>query len=80
MRVVHLSQDMEAIARIFSPERALAPARDRRDLIYDPQVTDVFLAHGSEWLERLRTTECSGSTTRRSRPTWPASSAPSLRS
>ena len=31
MRVVHLSQDMEAIARIFSPEHALAAARDRRD-------------------------------------------------
>ena len=29
MRVVHLSQDMEAIARIFSPDHALATAKDR---------------------------------------------------
>ena len=31
MRIVHLSQDMEAIARIFSPEKALEAARDRRN-------------------------------------------------
>ena len=31
MRVVHLSHDMEAIGRLFSPERAVAAARDRRD-------------------------------------------------
>ena len=57
MRVVHLSQDMEAIARIFSPERALEAARDRRDRTYDPAIADLFVTHGSEWLERLRTTE-----------------------
>jgi HD-GYP domain-containing protein (c-di-GMP phosphodiesterase class II) len=57
MRVVHLSQDMEAIARIFSPDRALAAARDRRDRTYDPALVDLFLAHGAEWCERLRTTE-----------------------
>ena len=57
MRVVHLSQDMEAIARIFSPERAIETARDRRDRTYDPALVDVFLAHADEWFERLRTTE-----------------------
>jgi HD-GYP domain-containing protein (c-di-GMP phosphodiesterase class II) len=57
MRVVHLSQDMEAIARIFSPERALEAARDRRDRTYDPAIADLFVTHGGEWLERLRTTE-----------------------
>ncbi len=31
MRVVHLTHDMEAIARIFSPARAIEAARDRRD-------------------------------------------------
>src|SRR3954468_15237061 len=36
MRVVHLSHDMEALARLFSPERALEAAHDRRDRTYDP--------------------------------------------
>ena len=31
MRVVHLSHDMEAIGRLFSPDHALDTARDRRD-------------------------------------------------
>jgi len=53
MRVVHLTHDMEAIARIFSPERALQTARDRRDRTYDPVVVDLFLDHGAGWLERL---------------------------
>jgi len=57
MRIVHVSQDMEAIARIFSPERALEAARDRRDRTYDPELADLFLEHGSEWLERLGKTE-----------------------
>ena len=57
MRVVHLSQDMEAIARIFSPDRAIETARDRRDRTYDPALVDVFLAHASEWFDRLRSTE-----------------------
>jgi HD-GYP domain-containing protein (c-di-GMP phosphodiesterase class II) len=54
MRIVHLTQDMEAIGRLFSIERALDAARDRRDRTYDPALTDLFVAHGSEWLERLR--------------------------
>jgi HD-GYP domain-containing protein (c-di-GMP phosphodiesterase class II) len=57
MRVVHLSHDMEAIARIFSPERALEAARDRRDRTYDPAVVDVFLLHREDWLERLAKTD-----------------------
>src|SRR3954453_14847174 len=35
MRVVPLSHDMEAIGRLFSPDRALDAARDRRDRTYD---------------------------------------------
>lgn len=31
MRIVHLSHDMEAIARLFSPARAIEAARERRD-------------------------------------------------
>jgi HD-GYP domain-containing protein (c-di-GMP phosphodiesterase class II) len=57
MRVVHLSQDMEAIARIFSHDRALQAARDRRDLTYDPAIVDVFLEHGRGWLDRLGSIE-----------------------
>jgi HD-GYP domain-containing protein (c-di-GMP phosphodiesterase class II) len=53
VRIVHLTHDMEAIARIFSPVRALEAARDRRDRTYDPTVADLFLAHGVEWLDRL---------------------------
>lgn len=53
MRVVHLSHDMEAIARRFSPQRALEAARERRDRTYDPALADLFLAHGAGWLERL---------------------------
>jgi len=57
MRIVHLTHDMEAIARIFSPEKALEAARDRRDRTYDPALTDLFLEHGAGWLERLASAE-----------------------
>jgi HD-GYP domain-containing protein (c-di-GMP phosphodiesterase class II) len=57
LRVVHLSHDMEALARLFSPERALEAARDRRDRTYDPAIVDVFLQHGNEWFARLAKTE-----------------------
>jgi HD-GYP domain-containing protein (c-di-GMP phosphodiesterase class II) len=57
MRVVHLSHDMEAIGRIFSPEHALEAACDRRDRTYDPALADLFVERGGEWFERLRTIE-----------------------
>ena len=46
MRVVHLSHDMEAIGRLFSPAEALEAARERRDRTYDPALADLFAAHG----------------------------------
>jgi HD-GYP domain-containing protein (c-di-GMP phosphodiesterase class II)/DNA-binding CsgD family transcriptional regulator len=55
MRLVHLTHDMEAIARIFSPDRALEAARARRDQTYDPALVDLFLTQGAQWLERLST-------------------------
>lgn len=55
MRVVHVSHDMEALARIFSIDRALEAARERRDTTYDPALVDLFIEHGRTWLERLRT-------------------------
>jgi HD-GYP domain-containing protein (c-di-GMP phosphodiesterase class II) len=57
MRVVHLSHDMEAIGRLFSPTHALAAAHERRDRTYDPTLVDLFLAHGSRWFERLDRTD-----------------------
>lgn len=53
MRVVHLSHDMEAIARLFSVDRAIAAAQERRDRTYDPALADLFVEHGRTWLERL---------------------------
>ena len=50
MRIVHLSHDMEAIARLFSPADAIQAARDRRDSTYDPALADLFITHGQTWL------------------------------
>lgn len=57
MRVVHVSHDMEAIARHFSAEAALDAVRDRRGRTYDPAVADLFATHGSGWFERLDKTD-----------------------
>jgi HD-GYP domain-containing protein (c-di-GMP phosphodiesterase class II)/DNA-binding CsgD family transcriptional regulator len=57
MRIVHLSHDMEAIGRLFSPERALEAARDRRDRTYDPALADLFADHGRAWFDRLAETD-----------------------
>jgi HD-GYP domain-containing protein (c-di-GMP phosphodiesterase class II) len=53
MRIVHLTQDMEAIGRRFSPAKAIDAARDRRDRTYDPELADLFVEHGSSWFEQL---------------------------
>jgi HD-GYP domain-containing protein (c-di-GMP phosphodiesterase class II)/DNA-binding CsgD family transcriptional regulator len=53
MRIVHLSHDMEAIGRIFSPDHAIGAARDRRDRTYDPVLADLFVEHGLGWFDRL---------------------------
>jgi HD-GYP domain-containing protein (c-di-GMP phosphodiesterase class II)/DNA-binding CsgD family transcriptional regulator len=53
MRVVHLSHDMEAIGRLFSPGHAIEAARDRRDRTYDPALADLFVEHGRGWLDEL---------------------------
>ncbi len=57
MRVVHLTHDMEAIGRIFSPARALELAAERRDRTYDPALVDLFVANGAAWFERLASIE-----------------------
>ncbi|MGD9793736.1 MAG: HD domain-containing phosphohydrolase [Acidimicrobiia bacterium] len=53
MRIVHLTHDMEAIARRFSPADAIAAASDRRDRTYDPVLADLFVQHGPVWLDQL---------------------------
>ena len=53
MRVVHLTHDMEAIARRSSPDAALDAARRRRGRTYDPDLADLFTTHGRTWLEQL---------------------------
>jgi HD-GYP domain-containing protein (c-di-GMP phosphodiesterase class II) len=57
MRLVHLSHDMEAIRRRFSPAEALEAARERRDRTYDPQLADLFAARGGSWFDLLDTLE-----------------------
>jgi HD-GYP domain-containing protein (c-di-GMP phosphodiesterase class II) len=57
MRVVHLSHDMEAIGRLFSPAKAVEAAHERRDRTYDPKLADLFAAHGSSWFDRLQKME-----------------------
>ena len=57
MRIVHVSHDMEAIGRLFSPDHALEAARDRRDSTYDPALADLFADHGRSWFDRLAETE-----------------------
>jgi len=53
MRMVHVSHDMEAISRHFSPTEALGAVRDRRDRTYDPDLADLFATHGAAWFELL---------------------------
>ncbi|HSF15120.1 MAG TPA: HD domain-containing phosphohydrolase [Vicinamibacteria bacterium] len=57
MRIVHLSHDMEAIGRLFSPAEALDAAFKRRDRTYDPELADLFVKRGRSWFERLDTIE-----------------------
>lgn len=57
MRIVHVSHDMEAIARTFSPEHAITAARERRGRTYDPALADLFVEDGPEWFDRLAQTD-----------------------
>src|SRR5213079_526958 len=67
MRVVHVSHDMEAIGRLFSPDKALDAARDRRDRTYDPALADLFGAHGRSWFD----SKSGRALPSRSRRAWP---------
>jgi hypothetical protein len=52
-RVVHITHDTEAIGRRSSPADAIAAARERRDRTYDPELADMFVAHGSQWFDEI---------------------------
>ena len=49
MRVAHLSQEFEVLARVEGAEGALVTIKARRGKAYDPELTDLLLAHGTEW-------------------------------
>jgi HD-GYP domain-containing protein (c-di-GMP phosphodiesterase class II) len=53
MRVVHLSHDMEAHGRIYSPAEALEVSRERSGRTYDPDLVDLFEEQGMSWFEQL---------------------------
>jgi HD-GYP domain-containing protein (c-di-GMP phosphodiesterase class II) len=53
MRIVHLSQDMEALARLRSPGDAVAAAADRSGRSYDPELVTAFLPVAAELFDRL---------------------------
>jgi HD-GYP domain-containing protein (c-di-GMP phosphodiesterase class II) len=55
MRIVHLTHDVEAIARLRSKPAALAAVSDRRDRTYDPALVDIFAPVGAAWLDELDT-------------------------
>jgi HD-GYP domain-containing protein (c-di-GMP phosphodiesterase class II) len=57
MRVVHLSHDMEAIGRLFSPSKAVEAAGDRSGTTYDPALADLFVANGADWFRLLEKTD-----------------------
>ena len=53
MRLVHLTHDMEAIGRRSSPAEAIDATRERRDRTYDPDLADMFVAHGRRWFDQV---------------------------
>jgi HD-GYP domain-containing protein (c-di-GMP phosphodiesterase class II) len=53
MRVAQLSHELEVLARIEGIDRALTIIRRRRGKAYDPELTDLALAGGPAWWERV---------------------------
>ena len=53
MRVVHLAQDAEALARLHSPAEAVAIVKDRSGRAYDPALVDEFVPVAAEAFARL---------------------------
>ena len=53
MRIVHLTQDAEALARLRSPAEAITLIRQRSGRAYDPALVTEFLPVAAEFLARL---------------------------
>ena len=53
MRIVHLAQDAEALARLRSPAEAVTVIRGRSGRAYDPALVDEFVPFAAEAFARL---------------------------
>jgi HD-GYP domain-containing protein (c-di-GMP phosphodiesterase class II) len=53
MRIVHLTHDAEALARLRSPAEAVTLIRERSGRAYDPDLVTEFLRAGPGFLDRL---------------------------
>src|ERR1022692_469587 len=53
MRIVHLTHDAEALARLRSPAEAITLIRARSGRAYDPELVTEFLPVAAEFLSRL---------------------------
>ncbi|HVT65728.1 MAG TPA: HD domain-containing phosphohydrolase [Mycobacteriales bacterium] len=53
MRVTQLAQEFEAIARATDTPAAISTIRARRGKTYDPVLTDLVVAHGSDWYAEI---------------------------
>jgi HD-GYP domain-containing protein (c-di-GMP phosphodiesterase class II) len=49
MRVAHLSQEFEVLARVEGVDGALGTTKARRAKNYDPELVDLVLADGEQW-------------------------------
>ena len=53
MRIAQLSQELEVLARIEGIDRALTIIHKRRGKAYEPELTDLALAHGAAWWDAV---------------------------
>ncbi len=49
MRIAHLSQEYEVLARVEGVEGALLTLKSRKGRAYDPELADLVLANGAAW-------------------------------
>ncbi|BEK86729.1 HD domain-containing phosphohydrolase [Nocardia seriolae] len=57
MRIALLTYEFEILARVEGVPAALALIRRRRGRGYDPDLTDILLAHGDEWWAALESAD-----------------------
>jgi HD-GYP domain-containing protein (c-di-GMP phosphodiesterase class II) len=54
MRLAHLSQEFEVLARVGGIEECLGTVKARRAKAYDPALVDLALADGSSWWKEVQ--------------------------